>query len=60
MTQLSRQQAQLAPMMRFVSDEVIQKVYDVRRKVLPGGWWNRSTARYRQLDQVNHPTATAW
>lgn len=47
-------------MMRFVSDEVIQEVYDVRRKILPGCRWNGSAASHRKLDQVNHPTAAAW
>jgi hypothetical protein len=59
MSELSRQHAQLTTMMRLVSNEVTEKVHDVRWKILPRRWWNRSAARYRKLDQINHSTATA-
>ena len=60
MAELSRQHAKLSPVMSFVSDEVIQKVYDVGGEILPGCRWNGAAASHRQLDQINHSTTTAW
>jgi len=56
MAQLSCQHTQLAAMMRLVGDKVVQKVDQVRRKILPGCGWNRSTASDPKLNQINHPT----
>lgn len=46
MAQLSREHDELAAMMRFMSNEVIEKVHEVSRKVLPECRWDCATVRY--------------
>ena len=58
MSQLSREHHQLPAMMRFVSDEVREKMREVCREILPRRRRHGATARSTELDQIDHP-ATA-
>jgi hypothetical protein len=60
MAQLPRQQAQLATMVCFVSDEVVEKVDEVSGKVLPRGRRDRAATRYAKPDQFDHAFAAAF
>jgi len=57
--QLSRQQAELSTMVCFMSDEVVEKVNKVSRKVLPCGWWDRAATRFAEPDQFDHAFTAA-
>ena len=59
MSQLPRQHAELSAMMRFVSYEVTQKVYEIGGKVLPGGGRDCAAAIDAQLDHSNDAVAAA-
>ena len=60
MAQLSRQEYELTTMMCFMSDEVVEKVDQVSRKVLPGGWRDRTAMRHAEPDQLNHAFTAAF
>jgi hypothetical protein len=53
MTKLSRQHAKLTTMVCLVSYEIAQKVHDISREVLPGGWWNLAATSNAEPDQFN-------
>lgn len=59
MAQLPREQAKLSTMMCFMRDEVVEKVDQVSRKVLPGGRRDRATMRHAEPDQFDHAFAAA-
>lgn len=58
-SELAREQDQLAAMVRLVRHEVAEKVLEVCREVLPGAPGNGATARSSKLDQTDQALATA-
>lgn len=59
MAELARQHAQLPAMMSFVSNEVIEKVNHVGRKVLPGSGRHRASASDAEANQSDDSFAAA-
>jgi hypothetical protein len=56
-SQLARQHDQLATMVTLVRHEVAEKVYEVRREVLPGGSGNCAAASDTESDQSSDALA---
>ena len=59
MAQLPRQHYELSAMMRLVAHEVSEKVDEVRREVLPGGWRDGAATSDTEPDYFNHARAAA-
>ena len=58
MSHLARQHAQLATMVGLVRHEVVQKVHDIGREVLPRGPRNDATPSNPELEQFDDAGAT--
>ena len=56
---MARHEAELSTMMCFMSDEVIEKVHEVGRKVLPRGGRDRAAAGCAETDQFDHAFTAA-
>ena len=59
MAELARNEDQLAAMVRFVGDEVVQEVYEVRREVLPVRWRHRSAVLGAESNQRDNSFTAA-
>ena len=60
MAQLSREQHELTTMVGFMGHEVVEKVNEISREVLPVSRWNSATTREAEANQIDNAVAAAF